>query len=230
MAKKRVKAPEVIFEAPVKFGDVSLGTRTGSVGFSLDRDFCTLDRADELFVDRRLEAIVRLGGAKDGNGQAAFTEPDVEVRASFDTNGFRVGAEKLTGLRLTFMLAEVALEDASKLSGGSGRLQVLGVAEIPEKAPFVDDGPRPIIDQQQPEGAEWRSIPLPVALPQMPTGLRKKMAEAGLHTMGDLQQHVEKHGDFWAREIPGVGGATREKLEKWQEGFWAANPQYSQTT
>src|SRR4051812_3073536 len=110
--KKKVTATETILDVPVKFGKVSLGTKTGSVSFAIQRQFVKLADADELFVDRRLNAKVILGRAGDQKKQRLLVDDrDVEIVAAFDVKGFRVGAETFGGLNLTFMLREVSLAD-----------------------------------------------------------------------------------------------------------------------
>lgn len=227
--RKRVVEKEAIFEAPVKFGNVNIGKRTGRVGIAIPRPFCTLGRADELFVDRRLSAKIILGGAGDAPGQTTFVEPDVTINAEFDVKGFRVGADVLSGLGLTFVLKEVDLDQVSQLSGGSGRIVVKAVNRIPADAVDEDFEELPGQKTLPVATGPWADVPLHEAMPQMPKGLRAKMKEAGLHTMGDLQTFVAKHGDFWAAQIKGVGASTRAKLEDWQADFWARNPQYSKT-
>jgi hypothetical protein len=226
-ARAKVVAPAVIGEFPVKFGSVSLGKRTGKVGFSLPREFCTLARADELFVDRRLRAKVSLGRSADANGQTAFIGPDVEIVGEFDVKGFRVGSDSFSGLGLTFMLKEISLEDVSLLSGGSGRVVINAVGEIPHDA--VDDASEPFEDTGLlPSSGPWAEIPIKEAMPKITPALLKSLAANGVNNMGHLAEWSKKHGEFWAKSLGGVGPAGREKLEKWQEEFWAANPQYSQ--
>lgn len=224
--RAKVTAAAVLFECPVKFGRVGLGTRTGSVGFSVAREYCSLARADELFVDRRLNAKVILGRSGDANGQKAFIESDVVINGTFDVKGFRVGATSLSGLALVFMLKEIELDDISKLSGGSGRIQITAAAEIPADA--IDDAPDPN-QRKLPEPATgpWADVALKDAMPALTAAMLKNLAAVDLHTMGDLQNYVAKKGQFWAKDIVGIGPGAQAKIEDWNIEFWAANPQYS---
>lgn len=224
----KVKAAEVLGEFPVKFGAVSIGKKTGKVSFSIQRQFCQLSRADELFVDRRLRAKAILGRSADAAGQTAFIPADVEVSAEFDVKGFRVGSDAFTSMGLTFMLKEVSLEDVSHLSGGTGRLVVTKVSEIPSDAvdePFVDDPDQQLL----PSSGPWTEIPIKEAMPKITPALVKSLAANGITTVGTLADWTKAHGEFWAKDLGGVGPAGREKLEKWDAEFWQRNPQYAQT-
>jgi hypothetical protein len=221
--RAKVKATTILAEFPVKFGNVSIGKRTGKVGFSLPREFCTLARADELFVDRRLRARVILGRSADANGQTSFIEPDLTIVGDFDVKGFRVGSDSFSGLGLTFMLKEIDLEEVSHLSGGSGRIVVNGVGEIPADAPAdedFEDGPGLF------EGP-WEEIAIEEAFPKITPAILKSVKANGITTVGKLAEWTAKHGERWTSALGGVGPVGREKLEKMNEEFWAANPQYS---
>lgn len=226
--RAKVVAPTILFEAPVKFGNVSIGKKTGKVGFSVQRSYCTLAKADELFVDRRLAMKVILGRAGDAKGQQAFTEPDVEINGDFDVKGFRVGADAFSGLGMTFMLKEVDLAQVSHLSGGSGRIQIKGVKAIPADAvreDLDDEDKRPIVAAST---GPWRDISLKEAMPGLTPAMKKNLANAGLVTMGDFADRVATKGDFWPDGLVGIGSAARQKIEDWNADFWQRNPQYSQ--
>lgn len=224
--RARVVAPEVLAEFPVKFGNVSIGKKTGKVGFAVQRQFCQLDRADEQFVDRRLRAKVVLGRSADAAGQTAFIPADVEVVADFDVKGFRVGSDSFSGMGLTFMLKEVDLDQVSHLSGGTGRLIITKAGEIPSDAvsePFADDPEQQLL----PSTGPWAEISIKEAMPKITPALEKSLANNGITTMGGLADWSAKHGDFWAKNLGGVGEVGRSKLEAMQDEFWKANPQYS---
>jgi hypothetical protein len=228
MAKKRrVTTAKTIFEAPIKFGGVSLKQRTATVGgCSISRTVCTLEQADELFTDRRLSGRLVLGRAADANGQTAITEPDMEIKAAFDVKGFRVGVESLGGLSLVMRMDEIELHDIQKLAGKTGRLIVTKSADIPKDTPPPDPKPRPILEQS--EAAEWQGIPLTKAMPKLTAGMKKNLADAGIITMGDFANRVADKAEHWPTGLVGIGAAARQKIEDWNEEFWSANPQYSQ--
>lgn len=222
MAKKKVSETKVLLDIPVKFGKVSLGTKTGSVSFAVQRQFVKLEQADDLFVDRRLAAKVILGRSGDQKKQTLLVpDRDIEVVASFDVKGFRVGSETFSGMNLTFMLREVPLEDVSMLSGGFGRLVISGAQDIPDdapddssqtEAPVVVDGP-------------WADVPL-AELFDKDSGVFKALKAGGITTVGDLAQRTAK-GDQWARGLKGVGPRAVETISDRMEKFWADNPRFT---
>ena len=47
-------------DVPVKFKQVGIGENTARIGFSVQREVLDIDRADEVFCDRRLNGAVRI--------------------------------------------------------------------------------------------------------------------------------------------------------------------------
>jgi hypothetical protein len=222
--KKKVVASAVLLDLPVKFGSVSIGMKTGKVGFSIDRGNITLKQADETFVDRRLTGKIVLGRSADAKAQKMFIpDRDIEVNASFDVKGFRVGATMLSSLGLTFMLKEVNLDDISHMSGGSGRLVIAKVGNIPADAPKEDLGD----EEERPMLAEgpWADVPLAELWPKGGPVL-KNLKAAKVHTVGDLAALTAK-GEFWAKDTKGIGPSARQIIEDRLEKFWKDNPQYA---
>lgn len=74
---------------------------------------------------------------------------------------------------------------------------------------------------------KWKLTKL-VDIPNMPrAALRafKKVTPEPLVTMDDLQKFQAKHGDFWAKDLPGVGPGTRQNVEDALEAFWTRQAQ-----
>jgi hypothetical protein len=223
MAKKKVKASEVLLDLPVKFGNVSLGVRTGKISFSIDRSQITLAKADEYFVDRRLTGKLVLGRNGDSSKQTQLVEDlNIEIPGAFDVKGFRVGAEKLSSLGATFYLKEVELHDAARFSGGSGRLVVNNVDFIPEDAEDeFEETERPMLAE-----GPWSDVSLD-ELFDPKAALRANLKKASINTVGELANLTAAKGETWSKGIPGIGPSARQKIEDRLEKFWAENPQYS---
>lgn len=217
---KAVTGPLAVLDKPVSFGGVSIGKSTGRIGIGIDRSWIQLDEAADMFCNRRLIGKVVLGGADDASGQQKLVDDlEVEVNGAFDCKGFRVTEESLsTGL--TFSLKEVSIADLAKFSKGVGRLVVMETGEIPDDAPSEEfDDDKPILKAT----GEWTLVKLDT-LPFKP-GTLKKLAKASITTMGELADYTALKGEWWWKDIPGIGEAAAHEIEDITAKFWAANPQ-----
>lgn len=73
------------------------------------------------------------------------------------------------------------------------------------------------------EPEPWRSWPIH-EIDGLKPGHIKSLAEAGIETMGQLTDHVAKHGDFWAKEIAGIGPKAAEVISESLDEFWKIKP------
>jgi len=55
---------------------------------------------------------------------------------------------------------------------------------------------------------------------------RNALVKAGLETMGDLADWMQAKGDFWAKDIKGLGGKSAGEIADAMVDFWAAHPEY----
>lgn len=53
-----------------------------------------------------------------------------------------------------------------------------------------------------------------------------KLRGKSIETLGDLSDHQAKHGQWWFKEIKGLGEGKAAKVADAQAAFWAANPEY----
>lgn len=123
---------KLLLDAPVTFGGVSIGETTTRLGLKVSRAVMKIDKADTLFVERRIDCKVVLGGNDEQSGQAKLMDDlNHEVGGSCDVKGFSVKGETFsTGL--TFNLKDIDIEELAKFSKGTGRLLIEGVADIPD--------------------------------------------------------------------------------------------------
>ncbi len=56
----------------------------------------------------------------------------------------------------------------------------------------------------------------------------KALETAGLKTLGELTNFQAKHGDFWIKDIKGLGATGSEELTNRLESFWTEHPEYCQ--
>lgn len=71
----------------------------------------------------------------------------------------------------------------------------------------------------------WRAWPLEslTSIGLQPRAL-KAMAGAGLETVGQLSDWQAKHGDFWIKEIKGMGKKVGDNVADVMERFWRERP------
>lgn len=71
----------------------------------------------------------------------------------------------------------------------------------------------------------WRAWPLEslTSMGLQPRAL-KAMAGAGLETVGQLSDWQSKHGDFWIKEIKGMGKKVGDNVADVMERFWRERP------
>ena len=95
-----------------------------------------------------------------------------------------------------------------------------------------DQGPT-LFDGDPPSGDDWRDVPLEQLLgeplpgedkPHIPDGILKKLAENStpIVTLGDLTDWVNEKGDFWHKDIAGLGKAAADKITAATDAFWTA--------
>lgn len=56
--------------------------------------------------------------------------------------------------------------------------------------------------------------------PHIKVGILKVLAEAGIRTLGDMAERQEKDGDFWAKNIKGVGKAAQDSIADASDAYW----------
>lgn len=76
---------------------------------------------------------------------------------------------------------------------------------------------------QPTEAPSSRDVPIEEALGRE---IGKRAYEAfeqkGIKTLGDFADLQSKHGEWWAKELPGVGPETQNKIADAAESFWAS--------
>lgn len=104
--------------------------------------------------------------------------------------------------------------------------------ELRELVEQAERGFGPLFNQktdEQPQVAassgEWRQVTIAL-LPNAASGATlQRLAEKDILTIGDLADWTKEHGDFWYKDIPGLGKVKADKLSDALEEFWATHPQ-----
>ncbi|MBN2579129.1 MAG: hypothetical protein JXB10_09075 [Pirellulales bacterium] len=79
-------------------------------------------------------------------------------------------------------------------------------------------------DKKTPDTNGWRKVRIDSI--GLSTRYRKAFEEAGIKTLGKASDIQQKHGDFWQREISGLGDKGREEYEDRMATFWGEHPEY----
>jgi hypothetical protein len=210
------------FSGGVSFGGVSIGEKTARIGIRIDRGVVELQRADELFCDRRLTGHVVLGRKEDGNGQMTIA-PDIDhkVEGVFDVKGFRCSIDHIS-IGVTFNLAEIDIAELAVFSKGEGRLVVTEASDIPEEE--KDDEPHHVPGTLRADGP-WREESLDHLFdPKKAT--RKALKKAGINTVGELADYSASEKRL--TDIEGVGDSKANEIEERMIQFWADNEEAKQ--
>lgn len=224
--KKNGKQAEAtaVLDIPVEFGGVGIGQKTARLGLKIDREVMAITKADEALCGRRCTGRVAMGGNNDSPGQGRFWD-DLEdvIDATFDIHRFGVTPDNFTS-GLTFNLGEIDIGMLAGFSKGKGRLQILGVADIPkdtvDEHEDDDDSQRELPGTLKSEGP-WRDVPLDTLFEG---AILKSLKKGGLSTMGELADYSAS--ETLLIDLPGVGEAKAQQIEDRMLQFWRDNPQY----
>lgn len=77
-----------------------------------------------------------------------------------------------------------------------------------------------------PVNEDWQSLPLDAS--QINGRGGKLLAEAGYETLGSVVKLMKDHGQWWAKEVPGIGEEIGGKIADQIAEFFGANPEYCQ--
>jgi hypothetical protein len=225
MSKKKSKVAMV--DLPVEFGGVSIGEQTARLGCRFSKSlFNDLNRAADMFVGRRLDCRVGLGGEQDSPGQTMlFDDMEVFVEATADCKRLGLSTDTIS-IGLTFNLKDVDIETLARFSKGSGRLAVDQVAQIPVDTVSSDDDDD---DDAKPTGAlktdkPWKSVQLDTLFHG---GILKALKGAGLSTVGDLAGWTVPDKNGYSKSLTDIKGIGKEKAEAVENRllqFWSDNP------
>lgn len=208
-----------VTEIPVRLGRINIGKTTARVGLKIDRGWLSLERADELFCERRLLGKLIAGGSDDAPGQTKFIEEET-LEGAFDTKSFSVNEESISA-GVTFALGEIDLAALPHFSAGSARLLVNEVTEIPQEVKAARAKEEKEQKSLAAEGP-WRQTPVENIYGDKPRVV-KALEEQELATMGDLADWLNSGKSY--RDLKGVGEKAAEWMEEQDVEFWAQNPQ-----
>lgn len=207
------------FSGGVSFGGVSIGETTARLGIHIDRGVIELNKADELFCNRRLTGKVVLGQFDESSGQRKLIDDvDHQVSGSFDVKGFRASTDSIAA-GLTFSLKEIDIAELARFSKGQGRLVIDEVGDIPEEEKPSRLAPDHVPGSLKADGP-WRNEPLDNLFdPSKAT--RKALAAAGIDTVGQLADYTASERRL--TDIDGIGPGKEQEIEDRMMCFWADN-------
>lgn len=102
-------------------------------------------------------------------------------------------------------------------------IRELNAAEKP--MPLLDSLDKP--ENEQPVNEKWRTVCIDALQAHgVSESIVGKLRDKAIETLGDLADFQGKHGEFWAKEIKGLGPAKAAKVTDAQAAFWQAHPEY----
>ena len=103
------------------------------------------------------------------------------------------------------------------------------IAEARDAGLLSDDGKwaRFVAGKQAPPKQDWQALPLDAAKINGRGG--KLLTEAGYETLGAVAKLMKDHGQWWNKEVKGIGEETAAEIADRFAEFWAAHPEYCQT-
>jgi len=72
-----------------------------------------------------------------------------------------------------------------------------------------------------PDDGLWRAVPIAEALNGLPKKCYDAFEAKAIATMGDFADFQAKHGEFWIKDLPGVGPGMAEKISDAAMAFWS---------
>jgi hypothetical protein len=86
------------------------------------------------------------------------------------------------------------------------------------------NAPLAAVADEAPAG-DWQQVELAdLADPHIKVGVLKVLAENGINTMGQLAEWQKEKGDFWAKDLKGIGKAACDSIAAATDAYWMKNP------
>lgn len=159
-------------------------------------------------ICRSLYAEVARANAVVGQLSEQLKEAKKRLEARQDALNQKVNSDPLKPTQAKMFVAE-GEETAKAVAEVTGEKVVAAITE----------GATPMEQKEaaatSPDDLSWRSERFdgPFFTSRIPDGVKVSLAEAEIYTLGDLVDRQAKHGDFWCKDIKGVGSGKRKKIE-----------------
>jgi hypothetical protein len=98
----------------------------------------------------------------------------------------------------------------------------------------INDAKRPLLAGAEKKSADtdekpatnaWRKTEIDKVVTNV--AMAQKLIDADLTTLGKLSDHMAENGQWWARNIKGVGEAAAEKISDMLAKFWSDHPEFT---
>ena len=165
-------------------------------------------------IAKKMEAIRDLGQQikKKEREKSKHETICAEAKSTLDT-------ERDALHKIEHTLEELHDELATLAVGKNSERLPFGEAKKTENKPVGD---KPISNAQD----AWRDVALSSLTPAIKPSKLKVLAENNpqITTLGEMADWQAKKGEFWAKDLRGLGDGGREQIEKACEAYYAANP------
>ena len=170
---------------------------------------------DDKEKERRIfHELLHIHPAKDSNGGQKSDSKDRPLWrlgrhpiATFHEEIARYGAEMVIGSNQRVLDAMRASDQPLLAHAEKEAAAADGEAKTPVKPPLA--------------AGDWEGIDV-AEVPDMPAAALRAFNTKEIVTLKDLTDWQAKKGDFWAKDLPGVGSACEEKIAAAMEAFWAS--------
>lgn len=127
--------------------------------------------------------------------------------------------------------AEEAQEEVNKAVDAWLEDREIGEAGWPKGSPLATQATTvcgtPFEDQSLPADTAWRAVLLrDLSDPSIKPGVLKALLENDppIVMLGDLADWQAAKGDFWGKDLKGVGKAAQDQIAEATDAYWARNP------
>jgi len=124
--KERKKTHKALAKLPVEFKNLSVGDTITTLGFTIARERCTLDFAEEAFCGKRVVVRILLGSNADPDQGVMWDDVSFDVEGTVDIKKFSVTPKKI-GAGLSFLIESIEIRDLVKFAKKSGVLLIIKV-------------------------------------------------------------------------------------------------------
>lgn len=117
----------------VEFGGFSAGVNTCRIGVSVDRESFNIVDAESLFVNSRLDAILKcdLNDGEDASGQEKLIDTSLKIQSVVDSKSLSVNGDHYS-FGLTFNSEETNMAELLKFRKRKGTIAVMRVGDADE--------------------------------------------------------------------------------------------------
>jgi hypothetical protein len=199
------------------------------------RKLCRVRKEKHPLFDTKPEPKIQAGKA---TVNLDVTLPTVTITAGTESHGIPIGAIlQIVEVKPGGLIVESPAHNPTAVADGEYEAGEEASDRIEEARECKFEGPdawREFVagkqayftkkESTEPQG--WQALPLDAARINGRGG--KLLTEAGYETLGSVAKLMRDHGQWWNKEVKGIGEETAAEIADRFAGFWAEHPEYCQ--